>query len=92
MVMTIIDESTKVHFRKENVTKDLDGMKREVEALRQLHKTRKATMPFGLSSVIERDTWDDWTPAEWDEWLANGGEQQVAEEPAAKESLNAVGK
>ena len=40
MVMTAADEQTRLHFRKEGVTASLEGMKREVEVLCNVKKTR----------------------------------------------------
>ena len=39
MVSTILFESVTIQFRKEDVLDDLDGMRREIVALRELHKT-----------------------------------------------------
>ena len=51
MVMIMADPMTKAHFRKEGCTADLDKMKKEVEALRDLYKPTRATTPLGLSHL-----------------------------------------
>ena len=53
MIMIMADPATKAHFRKEGCTTDLDKMKKEVEALRDLYKPTRPTVPLGLSHFGE---------------------------------------
>ena len=64
MIMNMCDETTALHFRKEGVTRDLTGMRCEVEVLRNLHRTRRAATPLALRSLEEPNN-DQWTPEEW---------------------------
>ena len=54
MVMITAVPATKAHFRKENVIWDLDGMKREVEAIGDLHKLTRSTVPLQLKTCAEQ--------------------------------------
>lgn len=90
--MIMADTLTKAHFRKEKVTNYPDGMKREVEALRDLYKPTRATIPLQLKTFAEQPSneptpdAEEYTQAEWDAWEAN--QALVAE----RAHLAAIGK
>ena len=93
MIMIMADPATKAHFRKKQCTTDLDKMKREVECLRDLYKSTRATVPLGLSAFGDGMGWaprgeePEYTQEEWDAWDA----QQTAE-AAERQQLDAIGK
>ena len=95
MVMLMADAATKVHFRKECVTGSLEGMRREVEALRDLHKPMRSTTPLNLHAFapgahLQQPKHEEYSQAEWDEWESSGAAEQ--ERQAEREHLAAVGK
>ena len=96
MPMIMVDPVTKAHFRKEKVTTGIDGMKRAVEALQELNKSTRSTVPLNptvRAPTHEPESWvefEGYTQAERDAWDALQADEAQAQAEQAHHA--AIGK